>query len=68
MARLKADIDEQKSSHSLGIDKLQITFNNKTIQEEYPSTESIKYIGSKLKLIPHILKLARNVGTQSVSD
>lgn len=52
----------------MGIDKLQIAFDNETIQEGYPSTEGIKYIGSKLKLIPHILKLARSVGAQSVFD
>ncbi len=33
-----------------------------------PSTEGIKYAGSKLKLIPHILKLARKVEAKTVLD
>jgi len=35
---------------------------------ESPSTEGIKYAGSKLKLIPHILNLARKVNAQTVLD
>ncbi len=33
-----------------------------------PSTEGIKYTGSKLKLIPHILQLARRVDARTVLD
>ncbi|MGC2444003.1 DNA adenine methylase [Candidatus Binatus sp.] len=33
-----------------------------------PSTEGIKYAGSKLKLIPHILDLARKVNAKTVLD
>ncbi|HUY28512.1 MAG TPA: DNA adenine methylase, partial [Candidatus Binataceae bacterium] len=33
-----------------------------------PSTEGIKYAGSKLKLIPHILQLARKVNAKTVLD
>lgn len=33
-----------------------------------PKTEGIKYAGSKLKLIPHILRLAENTGARSVFD
>ncbi len=35
---------------------------------EVPKTEGIKYAGSKLKLIPHILRLAENTGARSVFD
>lgn len=35
---------------------------------ETPSTEGIKYAGSKLKLIPQILRLARKVNAKSVFD
>ncbi len=35
---------------------------------ESPSTEGIKYAGSKLKLIPQILELARKVNAKSVFD
>lgn len=35
---------------------------------ETPPTEGIKYAGSKLKLIPHILRLARKVGGKTVLD
>ncbi len=35
---------------------------------EAPPTEGIKYAGSKLKLIPHILQLARRVGARTVLD
>lgn len=35
---------------------------------EAPATEGIKYAGSKLKLIPRILQLARKVGAKSVFD
>src|ERR1700752_542523 len=33
-----------------------------------PQTEGIKYAGSKLKLLPHILQLAQKVNPQSVFD
>lgn len=33
-----------------------------------PQTEGIKYAGSKLKLIPHILRLAGSVGADTVLD
>ena len=33
-----------------------------------PPTEGIKYVGSKLKVIPHILRLARKVGAHTVLD
>ena len=35
---------------------------------ETPSTEGIKYAGSKLKLIPHILRLVEKVGAKTVLD
>jgi adenine-specific DNA-methyltransferase len=35
---------------------------------ETPETEGIKYAGSKLKLIPQILRLARKVNAQTVFD
>lgn len=35
---------------------------------DIPRTEGIKYAGSKLKLIPHILRLARQVGAKTVFD
>ncbi len=34
----------------------------------WPRTEGIKYAGSKLKLIPHILQLARKVNAKTVFD
>ena len=37
-------------------------------QYETPSTEGIKYIGSKLKLLPHILELTRKVQAHTVLD
>jgi adenine-specific DNA-methyltransferase len=33
-----------------------------------PATEGVKYAGSKLKLLPHILRLVRQTGAQSVLD
>ncbi len=33
-----------------------------------PATEGIKYAGSKLKLLPHILRLAHQTGAKSVLD
>jgi adenine-specific DNA-methyltransferase len=33
-----------------------------------PATESVKYAGSKLKLLPHILSLARKCGAETVFD
>lgn len=35
---------------------------------ETPSTESVKYIGSKLKLIPYILELLKKTGAKSIFD
>lgn len=35
---------------------------------ETPSTEGIKYAGSKLKLIPHILRLVEKVGAKTILD
>lgn len=35
---------------------------------EIPPTEGIKYAGSKLKLIPHILRLVGKVGAKTVLD
>ena len=35
---------------------------------ETPSTDGIKYAGSKLKLIPHILRLVGKVGAKTVLD
>ncbi|MDH3493786.1 MAG: DNA adenine methylase [Acidobacteriota bacterium] len=35
---------------------------------EAPKTEGIKYAGSKLRLIPHILRLAAKTGAKSVFD
>ena len=35
---------------------------------DYPHTEGIKYAGSKLKLIPHILQLARKTGANTILD
>ena len=33
-----------------------------------PSTEGIKYAGSKLKLLPHILQLAKRVEAKTILD
>jgi adenine-specific DNA-methyltransferase len=38
------------------------------IVADAPDTEGIKYAGSKLKLLPHILHLAKNVPARSVFD
>lgn len=35
---------------------------------EAPSTEGVKYAGSKLKLIPHILSLAAKTGAKTILD
>lgn len=35
---------------------------------DYPETEGIKYAGSKLKLLPHILQLAQKVQPRTVFD
>ena len=35
---------------------------------DVPSTEGIKYAGSKQKLLPHILSLARKVNPRTVLD
>ncbi len=35
---------------------------------DIPSTEGIKYAGSKLKLIPHILQLAKKVDAKTILD
>jgi len=42
-------------------------FNNVPVLQS-PETESIKYMGSKLKLIPYILHLARKVDAHTVLD
>ncbi|MCL2661387.1 MAG: DNA adenine methylase [Acidobacteriaceae bacterium] len=42
-------------------------FSNETAMPA-PSTEGIKYAGSKLKLIPHILRLAAKVNARTVLD
>ena len=48
---------------------------NKTIpllsdfsEDQKPSTEGIKYAGSKLRLLPHILALAKKTGAKTVLD
>ncbi len=33
-----------------------------------PPTEGVKYVGSKLKILPHILRLVRKVGAETVLD
>lgn len=38
------------------------------IAADAPETEGVKYAGSKLKLLPHILHLARKTGAKSVLD
>jgi len=38
------------------------------IVADAPDTEGIKYAGSKLKLLPHILHLAKRVPAHSVFD
>lgn len=38
------------------------------IAVDAPATEGIKYAGSKLKLLPHILRLVKQVGATSVLD
>jgi adenine-specific DNA-methyltransferase len=38
------------------------------VQPETPSTEGINYIGSKLKVLPHILELCRRVDAHTVLD
>ncbi len=35
---------------------------------DYPKTEGIKYAGSKLKLLPYILQLAKKTGAKTVFD
>ena len=35
---------------------------------EVPPTEGVKYVGSKLKILPHILRLVRKVGAETVLD
>ncbi len=39
-----------------------------TKKTEVPKTEGIKYAGSKLKLLPHILTLVKKTGARSVLD
>lgn len=46
----------------------QLAFFDDVIVKEAPETEGIKYTGSKLKLIPYILHLARKVNARSVLD
>ena len=43
---------------------LTVAFDNRAV----PPTEGIKYAGSKLKLLPHILQLAAKVGAKTVLD
>lgn len=43
-----------------------ICFDDITL--DYQETEGIKYIGSKLKIIPHILKLAKQINAKTVVD
>lgn len=40
----------------------------KTIYPDAPRTEGIKYAGSKLKLLPHILWLASKTNAKTVFD
>lgn len=46
----------------------QLTFFDDVIALEAPETEGIKYTGSKLKLLPYILHLARKVDARTVFD
>lgn len=46
----------------------QLTFFDDVIALEAPETEGIKYTGSKLKLLPYILHLARKVDAHTVFD
>jgi len=46
----------------------QLSLFDNVIALEAPETEGIKYIGSKLKLIPYILHLARKVDAHTVLD
>ncbi|GAB4498708.1 MAG: DNA adenine methylase [Anaerolineales bacterium] len=46
----------------------QLAFFDDTIVQDAPATEGIKYAGSKLKLLPHILHLARKVNAHTVLD
>lgn len=46
----------------------QLTFFDDVIALEAPETEGIKYTGSKLKLLPYILHLARKVDAYTVLD
>ncbi len=48
------------------METLSLLFND--FVADSPRTEGIKYAGSKLKLIPHILRLARKVDAKSVLD
>lgn len=46
----------------------QLAFFDDVVVKEAPETEGIKYTGSKLKLIPYILHLARKINARSVLD
>lgn len=46
----------------------QLQFFTNDVAIAAPSTEGIKYAGSKLKLIPHILRLANRVNAKSFID
>jgi len=46
----------------------QLSLFDNVIALEAPETEGIKYIGSKLKLIPYVLHLARKVDAHTVLD
>ena len=39
-----------------------------TVEAPVPETEGIKYAGSKLKLLPHILKIVRSLSVEKVFD
>ncbi|MGH9357877.1 MAG: DNA adenine methylase, partial [Terriglobia bacterium] len=46
----------------------QLSLFEEKVAAEVPSTEGVKYAGSKLKLIPHILALAKKTGAKTVLD
>ena len=48
--------------------KIRVIRGQKTMVKNIPKTEGIKYAGSKLKLLPHILKLAGKVKPKIVFD
>ena len=66
--------DSAESVFSSSCEKLRHTIAPEKIKEngdyllDTPSTESIKYAGSKLKLLPAILDLAKKTGAKTVFD